>query len=167
MKKNACIIICLILLFLNGSAFAHPDSGFLPDAIAETEYRIVIDLDPKDIETRIKLGIVLNRKNKLKEAHKQFEAVLELKPDNFDAHDCIGLVMLKQGNYNGAIKWFKKAIAINAGDSMVYYHLGQTYKALGDPAKAIKEYRRSLSLKENKEIQKELKSLEQLLDKKS
>lgn len=166
MRKKIFIIICLHLFIVNGTVFAHPESGFLPDAIAETEYRIVLDLDPQDVETRIKLGIVLYRKDKLKEAHKQFKAVLKLKPDSFDAHDCMGLVMLKQGDYQRAVRWFEKAIEINAEDAMVYYHLGQAYKALGDPAKAVNEYRRSLSLKENQEIQKELESLEQLLDKK-
>ena len=153
------ICICSILLSVTGLAHAHPDSGFLPDAIAETEYRIVIELNTKDIETRNKLGIVLYRKARFKEALEQFKAVLRWDPDNFDAHDGTGLIMMKQKRYKGAVKWFKKAILINEADAMVHYHLGSAYRATGKTAKAIESYETSLSIKKNDAVSNELKLL--------
>ena len=165
-KTFLVLLINFFLTAISAVAYAHPESGFLPDAIAETEYRIVIDLNPDDIVTRNRLGVVLYRKGKLKEALKQFKAVLAIKPDDFDAHDGTGLVIMKQGRYEDAVKWFKKAIALNKNDAMVYYHLGLAYKMLGDYKGAVKELERTLRLKENVKVSEELKRLEQLLLKK-
>jgi tetratricopeptide (TPR) repeat protein len=159
MKTKICIWICLLYLFSTGTAYAHPDKGLLPDAIAETEYRIVIDLDPKDTETRNKLGIVLYRKNKLKEALQQFKTVLTQRPGDFDAHDGMGLVLMKKGHYEDAVAWFKKAISINKYDENVYYHLGRAYRMMRNNEMAIEMYRKSMSLKENADILKELGEL--------
>ena len=153
------ILTGIFIVIPAGTVYAHPDTGYLPDAIAETEYRIVIELDPGDIETRNKLGIVLYRKNKLEEALKQFKAVLKLRPGDFDAHDGTGLVLMKQGRYEKAIKWFEKAVELNRKDAMVYYHLGSAYKVSGEMEKAIKGYEKSLSLKKNDDVLRELNEL--------
>ncbi len=153
------ILACFISILAVDIAHAHPDSGFLPDAIAETEYRIVIELDPNDIETRNKLGIVLYRKGKLNEALDQFKTVLKLEPGNFDAHDGTGLIMMKQQRYKDAITWFNRATALNNTDAMVYYHLGSAYKTTGETKKAITNYERSLSIKNNSIFLNELNFL--------
>lgn len=157
--KIALFLSVLLLLLITGTVYAHPESGFLPDAIAETEYRIVIELDPGDIETRNKLGIILYRKDKLKEALKQFESVIKLRPGDFDAHDGTGMVFMKQGRYKKAIKWLERAVELNPKDAMVYYHLGSAYKATGKIEKAIKGYEKSLSLQLNDDIFRELNEM--------
>jgi len=159
------IFILIVMLLIPASGFAHPESGFLPDAIAEMEYKIVLDINPKDIDTRNKLGIVLYRKNKLKEAEKEFSKVLEVSPRDFDAHDGMGLVKNKQKKYEGAITWFKKAIAISDEDTMVHYHLGLTYELMGKFVDAEKAYKKALEVNDlliqrgiNKELEIEKKS---------
>ena len=161
-RRHISATICFIILVSSAIVYAHPDSGLLPDAIAETEYKIVIDLNPDDIETRNRLGIVLYRKNKLKEALEQFEAVLKVRPGDFNAHDGTGLVKMKQKQYEDAVRWFKKAIALNEKDAMVHYHLGLAYKSLGDYDRAVREFRKTLNIKHDREILKELNKLEQL-----
>ncbi len=160
MMINKFALTFLFCLLLASLAYAHPESGHIPDSVAETEYRIAIELDPDDIETRYKLGIVLYRKGKIIEAQKQFEEVIRVKPDDFHAHEGIGLVLVKDGDYIDAESWFKKAILINPVDEMVYYHLGRAYKMMGKVEMAIEMYRKSLSLKENIDISNELGELE-------
>jgi tetratricopeptide (TPR) repeat protein len=153
------ILILVVMLLIPASGFAHPESGFLPDAIAEMEYKIVLDINPKDIDTRNKLGIVLYRKNKLNEAEKEFSKVLAASPKDFDAHDGMGLVKNKQKKYEEAITWFKKAIAISDEDTMVHYHLGLTYELLGNFIDAEKAYKKALAVNDlliRKGINKEL-----------
>lgn len=133
-----------ILLAFPAIAHAHPETGFLPDAIAETEYRIVLEITPKDCATRNKLGIVLYRKNKLAEAAQQFGEVLRIAPRDFDAHDGLGLVRLKERNFQQAIIWARQAIAINGEDTLVYHTLGQALEQLGQLKEAEAAYRKGL-----------------------
>ncbi|SNB47464.1 tetratricopeptide repeat protein [Geobacter sp. DSM 9736] len=127
-------------------ASAHPESGFLPDAIAETEYKIVLDLNPRDNVTRNKLGVVLYRKNKLKEAERCFGDVLRAEPRNFDAHDGMGLVRIKERKYEEAVSWFRKAIGIAPDDTMVHYNMGFAFEQMGKLKEAEAAYRRSLEV---------------------
>jgi Flp pilus assembly protein TadD len=145
MKRYARYVTTL-LLALPAIAHAHPETGFLPDAIAETEYRIVLEITPKDCTTRNRLGIVLYRKNKLKEAAQQFAEVLKIIPADFDAHDGMGLVRSKEGNPTEAINWFRKAIAIKRDDTLIHYNLGLAYEKLGRFAEAESSYKESLAV---------------------
>jgi tetratricopeptide (TPR) repeat protein len=140
------LIILAIIMIIPGTVYAHPESGFLPDAIAEMEYKIVLEITPADIETRNKLGIVLYRKNKLNEAQKAFSEVLKTVPGNFDAHDGMGLVKTKEKKYVEAVKWFKKAITISNEDTMVHYHLGFAYEQLGNFIDAENSYKNALEI---------------------
>lgn len=159
------MFIFAFVVFIPVFAYAHPESGFLPDAIAEMEYKIVLDINPNDMETRNKLGVVLYRKNRLQEAEREFARVLEVSPENFDAQDGMGLVKTKQKNYKEAVKWFKKAIAIFDEDTMVYYHLGFAYEQMGKFADAERSYRKALEVNrlliqkgKNSELEKSKKS---------
>jgi Flp pilus assembly protein TadD len=127
---------------------AHPETGILPDAIAEMEYRIVLDITPNDVNTRNKLGIVLYRKNKLQEAEREFAEVLRLAPADFDAHDGMGLVKLKGHRNAEAVVWFQKALLLNGEDSLVYHNLGLAFEQLGRFQEAEASYRKGLEVSE-------------------
>lgn len=144
--KLPILFIIPALLALPGHCLAHPETGFLPDAIAETEYRIVLEINPKDVQTRNRLGIVLYRKNKLKEAEREFMEVLQTVGRDFDAHDGMGLVKLKEKKYGDAVAWFQRAIAINSEDTMVYHSLGLALEQLGRLKEAESAYRKGLEV---------------------
>jgi Flp pilus assembly protein TadD len=131
-----------------GLVHAHPETGLLPDAIAEMEYRIVLDITPTDINTRNKLGIVLYRKNKLQEAEKEFASVLRIAPNDFDAHDGMGLVKLKENKSSEAVAWFQKAIVLNSEDTLVHHSLGLALEQLGRLQEATASYRKGLEVNE-------------------
>ncbi|MFW8600201.1 tetratricopeptide repeat protein [Desulfobacterota bacterium M19] len=135
------IYLLIPLLILSAwPAQAHIGKGKLADPVAEIEYRMLLDFQPKKNDIRNKLGMVLYRMNKLKEAKKQFNTVLKNDPANFNATDALGLIMLKQQNTRAAAAQFKKAKALNPADPLVYYHLGQAYIML----KKIDEARNAL-----------------------
>ena len=145
MKYFASLFISA-LLFAPHAACAHPETGLLPDAIAETEYKIVLEINPKDITTRTKLGMVLYRKNKLKEAEQQVSEVLTSAPNDFDAHDVMGLIRLKEKKPAEAIAWFQKAIALKSEDTMVHHSLGLALEQSGRYLEAEASYRRGLEV---------------------
>ena len=135
-----------VLLAIPHAALAHPESGFLPDAVAEMEYKMAVELNPRDIATRSKLGIVLYRKNKLREAEREFAAVLKIAPNDFDAHDGMGLIRIKERKYTEAVTWFTRAIALRSDDTMVHYNLGFTYEQMGRLQDAASAYARGAAV---------------------
>ena len=146
MKRLTIIII--FIMVLPAPALAHPESGFLPDAIAETEYKMVVQINPADIATRNKLGIVLYRKNKLKEAEEQFLEILKIAPRDFDAHDGMGLVKIKERHFPEALLWVQKAITLSDTDTMVRYNLGLIHEMSGRFQEADTAYRQALAVNE-------------------
>jgi tetratricopeptide (TPR) repeat protein len=147
MKRS--LFSLLLVLLLATRVFAHPETGFLPDAVAEVEYKMVVEINPRDTATRNKLGIVLYRKNKLQEAENQFIEVLKIAPGDFDAHDGMGLVKIKQRNYPLALSWIQKAISLSANDAMVRYNLGFVYEQMGRYREAEVAYRQAQTINEN------------------
>ena len=145
MKYFTVLFISAFLLAPH-AVWAHPETGLLPDAIAETEYKIVLEINPKDIATRTKLGMVLCRKNKLNEAEQQIAEALRLAPKDFDAHDVMGLIRLKGKKPAEAIVWFQKAIAIKSEDTMVHHSLGLAFEQTGLYREAEASYRRGLEV---------------------
>ena len=142
------LLLLAVLLLLPLPVAAHPETGFLSDAVAEVEYKMVVEINPKDLRTRNRLGIVLYRKNKLAEAAQQFAAVLKMAPGDFDAHDGMGLVKLKEKNYPEAVGWFQRAIAINGEDTLVHYNLGIAFEQIGRLAEAAAQYRQAREVNE-------------------
>jgi tetratricopeptide (TPR) repeat protein len=141
------LLVCAICL-MPGLSHAHPETGMLPDAIAEMEYRIVLEITPNDIKTRNKLGIVYYRKNKLKEAESEFAEVLRVAPKDFDAHDGMGLVKLKEHKSGDAVAWLQKAIAINSEDTVVHHSLGLALEQTGRLREAEASYVKGLEVSE-------------------
>ena len=131
-----------------GFSHAHPETGLLPDAIAEMEYRIVLEIAPADIKTRNKLGIVYYRKNQLKEAEREFAEVLRAVPKDFDAHDGMGLVKLKENKSVEAVAWLQKAIVLNSEDTMVHHNLGLALEQTGRLREAEVSYLKGLEVNE-------------------
>ena len=148
-KSRVSLGICLglcILLCWSPRAAAHQDGSHASDSAAELEFRIILELNPKDTATWNRLGIVLYKQDKVRDAAEAFSRVLDLKPADFDAHDGMGLVKIKEGRYREAVSWFRKAIAISPGDTMVHYHLGYAFEMLGSLHEAEEAYRKSLDV---------------------
>ena len=154
MKHSSNTILLSMLFMLALFIFsatdlqAHVAHGNMPDAIAEIEYRILLDFQPDNIEAINELAMVLYRLDKLDEALVELQRVLELEPDNFDALDTMGLVSFKQGKTQLALEYLKAAVRINSEDILVHYHLGLVQAKLGliDKAEAslIKALTRSI-----------------------
>lgn len=124
--KIAISLIFTILFCAVRPATAHISQD-MPDAVAEMEYRILLDFQPEKNDVRNKLGMALFRMKKIDQAEKEFKIVLANDPKNFNATDAMGLVLLKRGEARKALAQFKAAIAIKSSDILVYYHLGLAY----------------------------------------
>jgi tetratricopeptide (TPR) repeat protein len=86
-------------------------TGRLDASVAE--YRLALERDPEDPDTRGNLAAVLIRQGKLAPATRELARVLELEPDNANAHTNLGLVLAQQGQFENAVREFETALRIN------------------------------------------------------
>jgi len=133
-----------IMLFYQNVSFAHIGNAYIPDPIAEMEYKILLEFKPEDTEARNKLAMVLYRLGKFGEAENELNRVLEIDPANFNALDSYGLIKIKQEKYAQALEYFKAAIAINPADTLVYHHLGMVQEEMGLLTDAENSYQTAL-----------------------
>lgn len=148
-RRDVLLTVLLAGLFAVMSPARHTwahVTDVMPDAVAEMEYRILLDFQPEKIEARNKLAMVLYRKKKFKEAEDELRTVLATEPTNFNALDGLGLVMTQTGRAEEAVKQHLAAIAANPQDVLVQYHLGQAYVALGNFPAAGQAFTQALDL---------------------
>ena len=111
-KTKYGLWVFVLFISLSGIVYAHHITDSTPDAITEMEYRIKLDLNPDDVETRYKFGTVLYRLGKMDEAMEQYQEVLKNSPRHFHSYEGIGLIMMNKQEYEEAVSWFDKAIKI-------------------------------------------------------
>jgi len=145
-RRRIVSLLVGVLLLVPGQARAHVTDTDMPDAVAETEYLILLDIQPEKTDIRNKLAMVLLRQERFKEAERELRTVLTAEPANFNALDGLGLVMNRTGRPREAVAQHLAAIKVNPRDAMVHYHLGQDYAALGEAAAAQKAYGQALAL---------------------
>ncbi len=93
------------------------------------------------------LGYMLaDRGEDLNYALQLIERAMELSPDNGAYIDSYAWVQYKLGNYDVALTELKKAVNLLDADAVVYEHLGDVYKAMGNMDEAERSYRRALEL---------------------
>ena len=140
------VLFCAALLFfLNSPATAHVEEDNMPDPIAETEYRILLEFEPDNFEVRIKLGMVLYRSEKYDKAAGEFNYVLNKNPGNVEALISLARVNIKLLNYQQAITLLQKALPLDPVDMHIYYFLGQALEMQGNVSEAEKVYRKGIS----------------------
>jgi len=93
------------------------------------------------------LGYMLaDRGEQLLYALELIERALEISPDNGAYIDSYAWVHYKLGNYDLALAGLKKAVDLLDDDAVIYEHLGDVYKAMGNRAEAERYYRQALEL---------------------
>lgn len=130
------LLTILVLLLRVAPASSHVEKGYMPDSVAEMEYRILLEFKPEDNVTRSLLGMALLRQNKLSEAEKEFRILLKSDPKNFDGLDSLGLILFNQKRFPEALQHLQTAIALRPDDIMVHLHLGMTLISIGQPESA-------------------------------
>jgi len=83
------------------------------------------------------------RAENLDKAFDYVKRALELDPERGAYLDTLGWVYHMQKKYSLALREILRADEVTAGDPTIVEHLGDTYLALGEAAKAISQWRRS------------------------
>ena len=135
--------LAFTLIFGYGPVHAHVEKG-MPDSIAEMEYRILLEFKPGDVESRIKLGMVLLNQNKFKEADKEFHKALKSSPESQQAHIGLAILHLKQNRTDRALEFIKEALIIDPERGEVYLHYGKILQSASRNKEALQMYKLGL-----------------------
>jgi tetratricopeptide (TPR) repeat protein len=129
-------------------------------------YSRAVELDPKNMEGQVQLGLLLRRVGRLDDAITAFRNVMEIADagNHREWLGCglgnLGIVYRIRGDLDQAEETHKKALAIyevlgnKEGTAKPYNHLGTVYRIRGDLDRAEEMYRESLAASvalENKE----------------
>jgi len=133
----------LRLIFALGAAFER--NGQFHEAV--NTFKDLIAREKDHAPALNYLGYMLaDRGEDLLYALQLIQRAMELSPDNGAYLDSYAWVQYKLGNYDLALTELKKAAGLLDDDAVIYEHLGDVYKALGDLNEAERNYRRALEL---------------------
>lgn len=108
-----------------------------------------IELDPsKAAQAYNYLGYMwVDRNLNLDEAGSMIRKALEIEPENGAYLDSLGWFFFKKGDLNRALsELLHAADLINPPDPVVYEHIGDTYRSLGNSPQALTYWQKALSL---------------------
>jgi len=94
---------------------------------AAEEYQIALNLNPKNLDARHKLGNIYLDKKDFDRAEEQFSAIIETSPGYKFAdylHYQLGVIYKNKGDLDRARKEFETVLSINPRNVRAYYELG-------------------------------------------
>ena len=116
----------------------------------DTLKKILID-SPEDLDLRLRLAELLEKKGRLKEAVEQYTIILPqlTRSEKIVYMKNIGYLLFQVGQKNKALQWYLKAAKYDRKDPNLYYNIGSIYDDLGKPKLAEKYLRLALESKED------------------
>jgi len=106
---------------------------------------------PKDLDLRLRLAELLEKKGRIKEAVEEYTIILPQLTIN-EKIVCmknIGYLLFQAGQKNKALHWYLKAAKYDKKDPNLYYNIGSIYDELKKPKLAEKYLRFALELKKD------------------
>src|ERR1700674_4908475 len=137
---------------LDGSFYFNYGATAEPAGLAEKAATLLkksIELDPsKAAQAYNYLGYMwVDRNINLDEAGSMIKKALEIEPENGAYLDSLGWFYFKKGDFSRAItELLHAADLIDPPDPVVYEHIGDTYRSLGNGAQALSYWQKGLAL---------------------
>jgi tetratricopeptide (TPR) repeat protein len=124
-----------------------------------------LDEFPDDAGALNDLGYLWAEQGKhLERARRMIEQAVQEEPENAAYRDSLGWVLFQQGHIKEAVPELEKAAAMEP-DAAVLDHLGDAYRAVGEPGKAKDAWRRAVDAFKKAGSQEELKKVEDKIKK--
>lgn len=114
-------------------SLAHAYYSTSDFANAESELKILLQIQPNREYVLYELGMVYLAEKKTKEARDVFTQELAASPQSADAHYGLGMVNAAEENHQAAIQEFKTVVSLDseAEYTGTYYKMGLSYAKLG------------------------------------
>src|SRR5438552_5992305 len=135
------------------SVRVHLAAGLLSEAMGQhgralQEYQRVADLEPRNIDTFIRIAQVYDSQNMPDKAIESYQHAVELDPTFYDPYEYFGVFYYRRGRYLEAAEQFQKVIQLAPGMYNAYANLGACFEKLGRIADAERTLRSALALRE-------------------
>lgn len=152
MIKNVFSIICLCVCVL-GCAHCHPKHKALIFKDTETEKTVEylrgkIEIDPSDIDSRIRLSRIFLNEEMPGEAIPELEKIIGIEPRNIKAYLLLSYALQKCPNpdLDKVMRLLEKACQLVPSNADAHLNLAQVYKKSKKEEKAIMEFNRAIRL---------------------
>lgn len=137
------------------------------DANAEAALVAVVKAQPKFVEARSNLGIVLFRLGRYARAEEELKRVIVEDPNNTVAYNYLGIVYRINGQFPQSKAMYLQALSINPNYANAQLNLGILYDLyLRDLSKAMESYQRYQKMlpQEDKEVAKWIADLKRRIE---
>lgn len=137
------------------------------DTNAETALTAVVKAQPKFVEARTNLGIVLFRLGRYARAEEEFKRVIADDPNNTVAYNYLGIVYRINGQFPQSKAMYTQALSINPNYANAQLNLGILYDLyLRDWPKALESYQNYQKMlpQEDKEVAKWIADLKRRIE---
>ncbi len=131
-----------------------------------TVLRKILAKTPDDLEVRLCLAELLEKKGRIKEAISEYTRILPqlTETEQIVVMKNMGYLSFKIGQKNDALQWYLKAAKYDKNDPNLYYNIGSIYDELKKPELAEKYLRVALDLRKD-DIEGRLRLASSLLEK--
>jgi tetratricopeptide (TPR) repeat protein len=110
------------------------------------EYRLAVELDPRQAVHHTNLGRALSDQQKNDEVIAEYKKAIELDPRFANPHNNLGNALSDQGKTDEAIAEYKKAIELDPRLAHAHNGLGNALSDQGKTDEAIAEYKKAIDL---------------------
>lgn len=91
---------------------------------AEQEYRKILEINPKDVSSRLALAEILKKTNREKEACEEYESVIKQDPFQIDPYIDLSMILIEDGKLKEAEHHLRNAVKIHPKEPIMYFFLG-------------------------------------------
>jgi tetratricopeptide (TPR) repeat protein len=135
----------LQVLPVNADARQGDPQMVLQEALA----RHNIDKNPSDFEAHYNLAAMLQARNKIEEARREYEFALRIHPEDAAANNAMGSVLLASGQPGDAVTYLRRALKARPDYFDAHYNLGNGLASQNDFAGASEQFQLALELRPN------------------
>jgi tetratricopeptide (TPR) repeat protein len=114
---------------------------------AAAEYAVIYHDHPKDIQVKKNYIQLLILKSRVDEARKLNDEILAIAPNDSEGLIYRGQIQLRDGHASDAAQTLQNALKNDPGNAVAHYHLGLALDQLGNPARALDEWRAAVRLR--------------------
>ncbi len=116
-------------------------------ALQEALARHNVEKNPGDFEAHYNLGSMLQARDDLDGAIREYQQAVSLRPDDATGNNALGAALVAQGNPARATEFLRKAIRVRTDYFDAHYNLAFALAGQNDFAEAAKEFQTALLLR--------------------
>lgn len=119
----------------------------------------LVDTNPNDLESLLKLGHLLNDSGFYEKAIERYKSYLKVKPNDPDVIVDMGVCYHQLGKHGEAITAMESALKLEPDHQIANFNLGIVNISAGNHEEALNNWKRAVEIDPNSNIGKKAKSL--------